>query len=297
VVILATLVITPAVVIFFAKRVGRTQEGSESLAGTVLVPVWGAGTRPLLSMAGRLAQDDGGIVLAASFAPEEASEEELESQRALKDKAEEWLAMEGLESRTCFRVARTVPAGLFETVRAEKATLLLAERRSKTRERVESDTEAFRWLNRAPIPVVIANGPVDRFQRLVVLARREDLVAPGRRDLDLAMEVAGRIARRRPVLYVGAATTTASSAFKAKKVHLEQLESADPIGWALQELKGSDVLLFAGIDAADEGLERIGDLSDRPFLIAIAAHGAPAPVRETRSSGLVVGGGLTEAGA
>lgn len=297
VVILASLVVTPAVVTFFAKKIGRTQEGSESLAGTVLVPVWGEGTRPLLGMAGRLAEDEGGIVLAASFAAEEAPEEELESQRALKDRAEEWLAKEGLESRTCFRVARTVPAGLFETVRAEKATLLLAERRSRVRERVESDAEALRWLGRAPIPVLIANGPVDQFERLVVVARGEDLVAPGRRDLDLAVEVASRIAGRRPVLYVGPAATAAPSPFKAKRVHLQQLESADPIGWAAEELKGSDLLIFAGIGAADDGLERIADLSDKKFLIAVAAHGAPAPARETRSSGLVVGRSLTEAGA
>ncbi len=297
VVILATLVITPAVVTHFAKKVEPTGEGSESLASTVLVPVWGEATRPLLGMAGRLAEEDGGLVLAASFATEEAPQEELESQRVLKDKAEEWLAKEGLESRTVFRVARTVPAGLFETVRAEKATLLLAERRSKGRERIESDADMFRWLSRAPIPVVLANGPVDRFERLVVLARREDLVPPGRRDLDLAAEVASRIARHHPVLYVVAAGTALPSPLKAKKVHVEPLERPDPIGWALQELKGGDLLIFAGIDAADEGLERIADLSGKKFLIAVAAHQAPGPVRETRSSGLVVGRSLTEAGA
>ena len=297
VVILASLVITPAVVTFFAKKVGRTQEGGESLAATVLVPVWGEATRPLLAMAGRLAEDDGGMVLAASFATEEAPERELESQRALKDRAQEWLAKEGLESRTCFRVASTVSAGIFETVRAEKATLLLTERRSRLRARVEGDAEAFRRLSRAPIPVLVANGPIDHFDWLVVLARREDLVLPGRRELDLAVEVASRIARHRPVLYVGPAGTSAPSPFKAKKVHLESLESADPIGWAMHGRKESDLLVFAGIDAADDGLERIVDLSDKAFLIAIAAHAAPAPESETRSSGLVVGRSLTEAGA
>jgi len=54
------------------------------------------------------------------------------------------------------------------------------------------------------------------------------------------------------------------------------------------------LLVFAGMAAADEGLERIADLSDTKFLIAVAAHGAPAPARETRSSGLVVGRSLTE---
>jgi hypothetical protein len=147
------------------------------------------------------------------------------------------------------------------------------------------------------IPVVIANGPVDHFERIVVLARREDLVAPGRRDLDLAFEVTSRIARHHPLLCVGAVMTATPSPFKAKKVRPEHVESADPIGCALQEGEGSDLLVFAGIDAANEGLERIVNLSDRSFLIAIAAHGAPAPVQETRSSGLVVGRSSTEVSA
>ncbi len=294
VVILASLVITPAVVTFFAKKMGRTQEGSESLARTVLVPVWGEATRPLLAVAGRLAEGDGGIVLAASFATEEASEAELESQRALKDKAEEWLAKDGLESRTCFRVARTVPAGLFETVRAEKATMLLTERHSGARDRLERDAEAFRTLGRSPIPVLIANGAVNAFQRIVIIARREDQVHPGSRDLDLAVQVASRLAGQRPVVYVGPSVTTAPSPFKAKRIHVERVESADPVGWVKDHTGDSDLLLFPGVHASGEGLERVVDLPERKSLIAIAAPVTPAKATEERSTGLVVGQSLRE---
>ena len=297
VVILASLVVTPAVVTFFAKKVGRTQEGAEASGAPVLVPVWGEATRPLLGMAGRSPRTTEGSCSPPASRPRRRPSEELESQRALKDKAEEWLAKEGLESRTCFRVARTVPAGLFETVRAGEGDASPRRAPLEGRERVESDAEAFRCLSRAPIPVVIANGPVDRSSGSSSSRAARTLVPPGRRDLDLAVEVASRLARHLPVLYVGPAVTTAPSPFNAKKVHLERLESADPIGWALQELKESDLSIFAGIDAADEGLERIADLSDKKFLIAIAAHGAPAPARDARSSGLVVGRSLTEAGA
>jgi Kef-type K+ transport system membrane component KefB len=297
VVILASLIVTPAVVTHFAKKVARPREAGESLAATVLVPVWGEATRPLLRLAGKLAQDDGGIVLAASFATEEAAEEELESQRALKDHAEGWLAKEGLESRTCFRVAKSVPSGLFETLRAEKASLLVTEWRSAHRQQIETDGEALRMLIRSPIPVLIASGAVDRFDRLVVLARREDLVQPGRRDFDLALEIATRIAGHRPVVVAGPIGAHAPSDGTVKKRRLERLEVADSMAWAKDHLKADDLLVLPGIDAAEEALARIPGMPDHSFLVAVAAHpAAAAPAPEIRSSGLVVGRALTQAG-
>ena len=68
VVILASLVVTPAMVSFFGKRVSSVTDEVAALGKVVLVPVWGDSTRPALALAGRLAASDGGIVLAASFA-------------------------------------------------------------------------------------------------------------------------------------------------------------------------------------------------------------------------------------
>ena len=135
---------------------------------------------------------------------------------------------------------------------------------------------------------------MDDFERVVVLARSEDLVYPGKRDLDLAIEVAGRLAGHRPLVYVGPSVTTSPSPFKAKKTHLERVDSPDPIGWIGAGAKASDRLVFSGIAGADEGLERIDDLCEKKLLIAIAARGAPASTREERSTGLVVGRTLTE---
>ena len=102
VVILVTLVITPAMVSFFGKRVSRETGEGEALGSAVLVPIWGDSTRNVLWMAGKLAAPDGGMVIAASLATELAPDTELRSQRALVMKAEEWLAKEGLESRSVF---------------------------------------------------------------------------------------------------------------------------------------------------------------------------------------------------
>ena len=202
VVILASLVVTPAVVTFFAKKMGHAETGAEAMGNAVLVPVWGEETRPLLTMAGKLAQEDGGIVLAASLAADDDDDERITAQRSLKDRAEEWLAKDGLESKTFFRVSRSVPAGLLQAIRSEKATLLLAQWRSEARNRVETNAEALRILSRSPIPVVIVNGSLQHFGRLVIVARREDQVAPGQLDLDVGCEVAARISPHHPVLFV-----------------------------------------------------------------------------------------------
>lgn len=148
VVILVSLVITPALVTMFGKRVPGAVEDEATLGKTVLVPVWGQSTMPTLRLAGRLATSDGGIVLAASFATESAPPPELKSQRGLTAQAEECLAKDGLESRSVFRVARTVPEGLLETLLGENATLLVNEWRM--RERIEPDSEASEALARSP---------------------------------------------------------------------------------------------------------------------------------------------------
>ena len=299
VVILVSLVVTPATVTFFAKKVERSREAGESLAATVLVPVWGEATRPLLRIAGKLAEDDGGIVLAASFATEEAPEAELEAQRALKDRAEGWLAKEGLESKTCFRVARSVPSGLLETVRAEKATLLVSEWRSAERGRIETDSERYRLLMRSPIPVIIAAGQVEPFDRLVVLARRQDLVQPGKRDFDVATEVARRLSGRRPMVVAGPiGSRVPAESLAVTRRHHESIDVPDPVAWALDHLEPNDLVVFPGVDAAEEALEHMPQMADRKFLVAVAAHPAAATAApEVRSSGLVAGRTLTHAGA
>ena len=130
VVILVSLVVTPAVVSVFGKRVTAVADETAALGRAVLVPVWGTSTRPALTLAGKLASSDGGIVLAASLAHEASSASELASQRTLAGQAEEWLAKEGLESRPIFRVARTVPEGLLHVIESESASLLVTEWRT-----------------------------------------------------------------------------------------------------------------------------------------------------------------------
>src|SRR6185436_6150614 len=65
VVILVSLVATPAMVTAFGKKVTAVGGETEALGKVVLVPVWGESSRPALALAGELAASDGGMVLAA----------------------------------------------------------------------------------------------------------------------------------------------------------------------------------------------------------------------------------------
>jgi hypothetical protein len=290
VVILVSLVVTPALVSFFGKKVTRTAEGAEALGSAVLVPVWGDSTRPLLVLAGQLAAQDSGIVLAASFADEDASESQITSQRKLKDQAEEWLGEAGLEARALFRVSRSLAAGLLQSLRAENASLLLAEWHL---EGLDPTSEPGVMMAHAPVPILLVHGAMKPFERLVVLARAED-VAHHASDVQLAAELATRLAHGRPICFVGTSLDPIASLFTAK-VQPDRVDSADPIAWAKEHARDTDLCLLAGLDAAREALRREPAFADQLFGVAIAAQHDGVDARAAADGGLVVGRTMTEA--
>jgi Kef-type K+ transport system membrane component KefB len=286
VVILASLIITPAVVKVFAKRVPVGGEETVALGKMVLVPVWGESTRSVLSLAGRLAAADNGIVLAASFARDRAPQLELESQRKLTDQAEEWLAKEGRESKTLFRVAPTVPQGLSETALGEDATLVVAEWRDPLRD--AHGAEASEALAHAPVPVLIVHGDVSKFTRLVVVAGPDVATPTGRLDMAPAAQLAPQLARGARVATVGTAPESLRELFSGKH-EVQLIESGDPVGWLAGNLHEGDVPLFVGTDTAHEALRQMPKLLDGRFLI-VQAERTEAALRPEPVTGPVVTG-------
>src|SRR3954469_7125794 len=288
VVILASLVVTPALVSLFGKRVTAVTEEAAALGKTVLVPVWGDSTRPVLALAGRLATSDGGIVLAASFASTEASPAEQAAQRGLTAEAEGWLAKEGLESRTLFRVAETVPEGLLETILGEKATLLINEWHA--RDRIQPDSEQSEALARSPVPTLIAHGDVAHFERVLIVTHPDNLVRPGRQSLELAAALAPRFAHGRPIRTVSATSDPVRALFADTK-EMDWIEARDPIDWIKRNLEKTDLPFFAGLASLGEAIQRVPGLVDGRFLVALAAHQETTfHKREERVAGPVVTG-------
>jgi Kef-type K+ transport system membrane component KefB len=287
VVILVSLVVTPAMVSLFGKRVTAVAEEGVALGKVVLVPVWGGSTRPALSLAGRLASGDGGIVLAATFAAASSSPPELAEKRKLTGQAEEWLAKEGLEARTMFRVAPTVPEGLLETILGEDATLLVSEWRTSLRD--AHGSEASETLARSPVPVLIANGDVAQFDRLIIVARPDEVAPSVSRNLELAAQLAPQIAHGRRIAVVAAAGDPLRKLFAAKQ-GLEWIEAADPVAWIARNLQPGDLPMIVGVDAARAALGQVPALLEGRFLVAQAARPESAHERTAPVTGPVVTG-------
>jgi Kef-type K+ transport system membrane component KefB len=287
VVILVSLVVTPAMVSLFGRRVSRAGEDDAVLGKVVLVPVWGGSTRPALSLAGRLASRDGGIVLAATFADERSSQPELAAQRYLSGQAEEWLAQEGLEARTMFRVAPTVPEGLLEAILGEDATLLVSEWQTSLLN--VHGSEASEALARSPVPVLIANGDVSHFDRLVIVARPDEVAPVISNHMALAAQLAPEIAHGRRITTVAAAVTPLRKLLPARQ-RLDWIEAADPVGWLARRLQQGDLPLIVGIDAARAALAHAPALRQGRFLVAQAARPESAHDRTEPVTGPVVTG-------
>jgi Kef-type K+ transport system membrane component KefB len=313
VVILISLVVTPALVTVFGKRVPRQDAAAEALGSAVLVPVWSGGTPPF-GLASSIAACDGGIVMPAGVAGQEATDEEIADQRSLLRRAEDQLSRQGLESRALFRVSSSVHAGLYQTMRGEGATLVITEWSRPDREHINGDAEAFRLLTQSPVPVLLTYGPVDHFQRVVLLVRERDLVRPGSLDLALAAELAARLCAGRRLLCVGTAAARGGSPFAealavkpasasspsrppSQRHAIEWAEAADPVLWAEPNLARTDLLFFPGVAAANDALERLPRLARGSFLVAVAAHGGLVPALERPAGDLVMGRTATESDA
>jgi hypothetical protein len=286
VVILVSLVITPAMVSFFGKRVTVSSAEIAPLGKLVLVPVWGDSTHAALRLAGRLAVSDGGIVLAASFADRTSSEAERAARRKMTSQAEAWLAKDGLESRTLFRVAESVPDGLLETALGEDASLLVSEWRPGIRE--SQRTRAA--LAQSPVPVLIAHGDVSGHDRLVVVGRPDD-AGPRSRSLALAARLLPTLGRGHKVAIVAPAVAPARALFAGPQ-EIEWIDAADPIAWVSNNRKAGDLLLFAGVDVAQEAIGLVPALERERFLIIHAATERPSERPEPVAGPVVAGRSL-----
>jgi Na+:H+ antiporter len=275
VVILVTLIVTPAEVGFFGRKLAGAAAGKEvePIGRTILVPIWGQSSRPILGLAGRLAQEDTGMVVAGSFIPEAAGDAEAARQRTLRAEAEEWLAREGLEARSLLRVSRSAVAGLVQTVRGEGATMVVSEWEPESRGRLEADAEAREALTHAPVPVVLAHGNVESFDRLiVVIDRLEEPTAPNQPDVELARDVSNRLAHGHPVSIVAPPPGDPIVGLFAQTPHAEVIGSVDPLGWVASHTGPNDLVVLPGLDEVHRALERIPELMDKPFLVAVAAR-------------------------
>lgn len=211
------------------------------------------------------------MVVAGSFVPETASSAEGARRRRLRTDAEEWLAREGLEARSLLRVSRSEVAGLVQTVRGEGATMIVSEWEPEERGRLEDDREARDALTHVAVPVVLAHGVTEPIERvIVVVSRPEELVPPGRQDLELAREVSTRLAHGYKVDVVAPPLGDPIVGLFAQTPHAEVIGSVDPLGWVEAHSGPHDLVVLPGLEEVHAALERIPDLMNRSFVVTMA---------------------------
>jgi len=188
-------------------------------------------------------------------------------------------------------VARTVPEGLLQAVEGEDASLLVAEWHATGLR--DPKNEASRRLAASPVPVLITQGDVAAFDRLVVVASRGVLGPSGRTDLALAGGLAPIIARGRRVVTVAPALAPIRALF-ADKEEMSWIDASDPVEWLARDLAATDLPLFVGTDSAREALERVPTLAQGRFLVAVGAvhESAPREEKQPVSSPVIVGRSL-----
>ena len=65
----------------------------------------------------------------------------------------------------------------------------------RKRDRIEPEGEESQALARTPVPVLLAYGDVDNFDRVLVVVRRDELVSPGLQDVELAKQLGSRFGK------------------------------------------------------------------------------------------------------
>ncbi len=235
VVILASLVVTPAMVSFFGKRVSSVAEEARR---------WG---RSCWSRSGanrrarRSPSRDGsrpataGSSLAASFAEQDgAAARGCDAAQAHEARQRNGWRKEGRECRTLFRVAPSVPEGLLETVIEEDATLLVSRVADVAPQRGEE-----RGL-RGSGPRARA-GP-DRARRRRALrsagARRsgDQPARADERGPALATQIAAHFGHHTRIAAVAPAGGEAQARARfGPKQTIDWIASDDPVGWARAE--------------------------------------------------------------
>jgi hypothetical protein len=134
---------------------------------------------------------------------------------------------------------------------------------------------AVRIALNSPIPVLLAHGAVEPFDRLLVVVPRAALSSAAGPDLALAsMVVRGLAGRKRATYLVQPAAPLALLFGPTPRV--ERLDTDDPYSWLRANDSATDLILFPGMDIAREAFARVPDLGARRFLVAIAARPSPA---------------------
>lgn len=201
-VILATCLLSSQIASRSAPKVTRPERRPVRLGQVVVVPLANPRTAaPLVRLAALVAGPDSGAVVAVNVLGFDASREQVDQQRELTATAEEAALRNGAEARSLVRIDTSTTVGVLHTVVESGGTSILVGWKGYAKARENffgSVIDAI--LARSPVPVLVCRPGTDEQVRRVVLSlTASDLDPSGALALELAADVAGRIARQADV--------------------------------------------------------------------------------------------------
>lgn len=185
-----------------APRVKRPQRRPAALGQAVVVPVANPRTAgPLVKLAALVAGPDSGSVVALNVLGFDASHEQVEEHREITAEAEQVALANGAEARSLVRIDASPTAGVLHTVVEGGGTSVLLGWKGYANARENffgGVIDAI--LARSPVPVLVCRPGTDEQLRRVVLSLSVgDLAPAGALGMELAAEVAARMARQADV--------------------------------------------------------------------------------------------------
>jgi Kef-type K+ transport system membrane component KefB len=201
-VILATSVIASVITSRYAPQVPRPPRRAATLGQTVVVPIANPRSAgPLVKIAALVAGSDSGSVIPVNILGFEADRDQVEDHRELAVEAEEVALRNGAEARAIVRIDASAATGVLHTVVESGATCLLMGWKgwANTRENFFGGIiDAV--LAQVRVPTLVCRPGVDGTVRRIVLSvSAGDLTAAGRSSIELAADVAVRMAQQADV--------------------------------------------------------------------------------------------------
>lgn len=198
-VILATCLVCPPLTARYAPRVRRPERRPVTLGQVVVVPVANPRTAgPLMKLGALVAGPDSGAVVAVNILGFDADREVVDEQKEITAQAEQVALRHGAEARSLVRIDASPTAGVLHTVVEEGATSVLVGWKGYANARENFFGGVIdNILARSPVPVLVCRPGLDeRVRRIVLSVTLGDLDPSGAIGLELAVDVASRMARQ-----------------------------------------------------------------------------------------------------
>lgn len=196
-VILVTVMVATLLGQRAAPRVAAPARRTAGLGHRIIVPVANPVTaEPLVELAGLVAAADHGEVIAVNVLGFDASASEVDEHRRITAQAETAALRGGAEATSLVRIDASPTAGVLHTVVERGGTCVLLGWKGFANRREDFFGSVIDTvISRASVPVLVTHPGVDEaIERVVLSLTADELSNRGRRTLDLAVEIAVRLA-------------------------------------------------------------------------------------------------------